>query len=579
MKTKLSFMEKKFFTMLGGGTIGSILASLLVIIDAIIAGIFIGENAVAGVNLITPVYSLAAFLGMIVSEGIPILFSRAIGNFDKKEADNLFGLGLISTILSGVVMFVLLYALGDKYIGFYNASPEVNAEAASYLFWMQFVILLLPSAILLYEMIYVDGDETITAIAGIAEAVSNIGVSIILSNRIGIAGLGIGSLTGRIVFLIITFFHFGRKTNNLSPNLFFSFKKLFESARYSVIDAGTYLFLAIYSAFINKYLLSRFGTGMISVIAIMSLVKEVGLSFDGIGKTITPFISTYLSEECYDGVKKIWKLAGKTAIAEGVLAVIGLLLAAPYLPRILGFGGDANEIVAINGGRILSISMPFICLLYLISSYYLLIDRIAMGTIACAMRDVALAIPLIYILGSSFGIYGVFWGDALATMAGYFLTKLYVIIRYGKKAWPLLLEDKISKTKGMLFELSVDPEDIIETRNNLEKVLIDEGFVRRDVMRFILLFEEIFMYIYDNNPNTEVSAECELIIKNEDVRLIGRDNGKVLNLNDKDMLPDSFRSYALSQFIANRNVGAVNLTALSFNRNMFEMTLEKQKSV
>ncbi len=575
MKKRLSFIEKKFFLMLGGGTINCMLASLLVIIDAVIAGIFVGENAVAGVNLITPVYSLAAFLGMIISEGIPILFLRAIGNFDKKEADNCFGMGLFATILSGIVMFVLLFTLGDAYIEGYHASAEVNLEAARYLFWMQFVILLFPPVILINEMVYADGDETIATIAGIAEATSNLVLSVVLCMNIGIAGLGIGSLVGRLVSLFISLFHFGRKTNNLRPNLHFSFKLLLASARYGAIDAGTYLFLAIYSAFINKYLLSEFGTGMISVIAILVLVKEAGLSFDGIGEAITPFISTYLSEDCYTGVKKIWNLARKTALFEGFIGMIVLFALAPFLPEILGFGRDVSKSIAIDGGRIMSFSLPFVCLLYLITSYYRLIDRIALGTAICALRDVALVVPLVYILGENFGIYGVFWGVILSTALAYFFTQLYVMIRYGKKAWPLLLNESREGTKEMLCEFFVSPKEVIETRDELEMFLLDEGFVKRDVLRFIRLFEESFMLVYDNNHDTEVSAECEVVIKDERVRLIGRDNGKITNIYDQDMAPTSFRVYILSQFIAHRNVGTVYLSTLSFNRNMFEMTLQK----
>ena len=316
---------------------------------------------------------------------------------------------------------------------------------------------------------------------------------------------------------------------------------------------------------------------MISVIAILVLVKELGLSFDGIGATINPFMNTYLSEECYDGVKKIWKLAEKTAIIEGAIGMIVLVLIAPVLPGVLGFSSGGNELAAISGTRILSLSLPFVCLLYLITSYYLLIDRIVLGTIICAMRDVVLAIPLIFILGEFFGIYGVFWGAALSAAAAYFLTRLYIRLRYGKKDWPLLLEDKIRETNGMLFELSVTPEEIVKARDDLEKALMDEGFVRRDVMRFVRLFEESFMLVYDNNPGSEVSAECEIIIKNENVRLIGRDNGKVTTASEEDMDLDSLRTYSLSQLIAYRNVGTAYLKALSFNRNMFEMTLGREK--
>ena len=76
-------MVRKFDTMLLGGTLTMMVVSVLLMSDSVIAGIFIGSNAAAGVNLVTPIYSISAFFGSIFSLGVPIRYSLKMGQFDK----------------------------------------------------------------------------------------------------------------------------------------------------------------------------------------------------------------------------------------------------------------------------------------------------------------------------------------------------------------------------------------------------------------------------------------------------------------------------------------------------------------
>lgn len=56
--------------------------------DQVIAGFTIGSDAVAGITLVIPLYSLSAFLGSVLSIGVPILYSTEMGKFNKDRADN-----------------------------------------------------------------------------------------------------------------------------------------------------------------------------------------------------------------------------------------------------------------------------------------------------------------------------------------------------------------------------------------------------------------------------------------------------------------------------------------------------------
>ena len=78
--------------MLPGGTLTYMVVSVLLMSDSVIAGAVVGPDAVAGVTLVTPLYSLAAFFGSIISLGVPIIYANEMGKFNKERADQVFGL-------------------------------------------------------------------------------------------------------------------------------------------------------------------------------------------------------------------------------------------------------------------------------------------------------------------------------------------------------------------------------------------------------------------------------------------------------------------------------------------------------
>ena len=62
---KKTLMSEKFRSMLLVGTITRIVAILLFIADSIIGGRILGEDALAGISLVSPLFSGAIFISMI----------------------------------------------------------------------------------------------------------------------------------------------------------------------------------------------------------------------------------------------------------------------------------------------------------------------------------------------------------------------------------------------------------------------------------------------------------------------------------------------------------------------------------
>ena len=563
-------MVRKFDTMLLGGTLTMMVVSVLLMSDSVIAGIFIGSNAAAGVNLVTPIYSISAFFGSIFSLGVPIRYSLKMGQFDKKEADRVFGTGLLMSVSIGVILFILASIFGDAFIRGCRPSAQALEQARGYLFWMRFTILFLPLDMLMAEMVYNDGDDRVSVIANCVQGIGNLTFSLILSRKMGIAGIGLASCLFTFLSLAVLFIHFLRKSNSLKLNFYFSLKVLFDIVHYSAIDASTYLWLGAGNALLNRFVCTHFGTDYLILVSVITLCREFQLVFDGIGEAITPIISVYLGEDCFPGVRTIYSRARRTAVFEGGMLILLMYVAAPAVPVLLGIKNVKIMKLAVAGLRIVSLGSVFTSLLYLSTSYYLLLDRIALGLGVSALRDVAVAVPAALVFGLAFGIHGLFAGFAAAAFLAWVISSLFLRVRFGSDA-PLLLKSREKGKEAMLYSLDVRTDSVLETRDRLGEDLEKLGFDERSVMRSQLVFEELFMLIYEKNPGRNIQAECAVVIEGGRIRMISRDTGCKVDLSDPDMEIDSLRSYVISSVTNQISSQKHHLVTMSFNRNMIEL--------
>ena len=86
----------------------------------------------------------------------------------------------------------------------------------------------------------------------------------------------------------------------------------------------------------------------------------------------------------------------------------------------------------------------------------------------------------------------------------------------------------------------------------------------------MLIFEELFMSVYEANPGKTVLAECAVEI-GESIRMITKDDGKIVDLTDTDRNVGSLRTYTVSNLLAAHTARRVHLMALSYNRNALEI--------
>ena len=127
-----TFCKNKFNSMLISGTFTMAVLYLMMLSDSIIAGHFIGEKGIAAINAITPITGISTFFGCMVSTGSSIVYSQDIGAMRKKHADQIYGQGLIVTIVIGIISAVILYFVRDLYFSMSGVAGEIYDRALEY---------------------------------------------------------------------------------------------------------------------------------------------------------------------------------------------------------------------------------------------------------------------------------------------------------------------------------------------------------------------------------------------------------------------------------------------------------------
>ncbi len=566
-----SFLKRKFFGHFASATLNLIIVPVLLLLDSVVAGLIVGEDAVAGISLVTPAYSLAAFFGGLLSIGVPILYGRAMGVFDKTAAIQYFRLGLTASMAVGFFLFISFVLLGNVYLEFFEASPEVLSEAKPYFFWLKLDILLMPLFMFMSEMVFVDGDDAICFISGIVQLVVNIALSIGLAFVFGVEGIGLASFFSSALGLFIIWMHFLKKSNSLKFGFYFSLRKLLEMSKFSTVDSCSYLFFAIFAFTIENFITFAYGSEMLIVATVILFVLEVQIVFDGVGEAFSPLMNVYLGEGSFEAAKKCDRLAKKTAIVEGLALSIIVFWVAPLIVKVYGIENPETVECAINGLRIIALGLAGVSFLYEISSYYLLVGKIALAFCICGLRDLLVAAPLLIVLGYAFGIYGLFVAIAIAPFLGCVLSELFVYFRYGKENYPLLLADRERESNYRFYELKINPHSVIEMQKKVEQYLQENNIEKKVIARVKLLVEELFMLVYEKNSGKPVYGECTVFVNAEDIRIITKDDGVLFDISRDDVVTKSIAEYIVSSYMEQLKNDKKYLKTMSYNRNTFKV--------
>ncbi len=562
----MKFSSQKFYSLLLSSCIDMVIAVIMTLSDTLVAGYFLGENAVSAVGVITPVFSFTISVSVLFSSGLSVCYNYEMGKFNKEKAHKFFGLGVILASFIGIVMFAAAFFGNEFYIQSINPAGEVRALAKEYYTFYPFILLIYPIYTVLCEMVYGDGDEKSFTVSSLLYVGTNLIASILLCKSVGLRGISLGSFIGLGIAILALLPHFFKKSSSLRFKWYISLKDTFSMMKYGSNDAVQFLCLSLLQLVFTRFVIVRFGSELLAVVSVVVGVIDLTVMFDGIGQAMNPICSVYLGEGNSIGVRSVMQTAKKAAIIMGALFSVLILVFAPFIPGI--FGIDNPDLIAksIVGVRIVGATLAFASLKYLFATYYCLIDKVwlsvAMTAISDTIAPILIGMPLAYAIGMP----GIWVGLAIAPIAALLLPYFLSKSKQNGKTDMLMLTQR-SGQEIVSLDIELSKENIIRLRENVEKVLSERGVCQKTVLRVMLIIEETFTLIMEKNSPKKVYAECTVIIDDR-VHLILRDSGVIFDITDSDMSVTSLQVYVLSGLMAHQR-SKKNLTTIAANRNEF----------
>ena len=562
-----SFGVSKFKSLLLAGSF-TVLASYVVrLSDAIVAGNMIGEAALAGVNLAAPVLSGISFLAGLVATGMATNYSLAMGRLDRTRAHQFFVQALWTVLIfGGALALAILFGRGAL-LSFFGADAVVSGHAADYLRWVWPVAVVECLETMLVALGYADGDSRLCALSYGVVFVSNAAVSVLaVMLGMGTGGCALGSLVSGILGVAVMAAHFLRKSNSCRFVWHFSLMDSWRIAVASFGDAAAFLCDALLFLFLNKFIISHFGSAMLPVVGVTTALWGFLEFFNGIGVAVQPIVTVYYGEGNTKSVVSVMRAAMFTSVLEGIafMAVFGLF------PRlVVGMVGLSDpELVREGCLAVRLMCGGFLALAFagLFNSYYMFIERSLLAgvvTFACY-----LILPIACVATCSlWGVRGAWCGLGIGPFAGCAISSLFVIAIGGLRRYPLML-DRSREDRLHVFGLALNDLEIVDVSRKVAGMLVRDGAKEAMVMRVSLMTEEVLMAVKDRNAGRRVIGEAVLDLT-DGVTLTLRDDGEIFDITDADAQISSLRSFLVAS-VMERHAGRVNLVTTGFNRNVFK---------
>lgn len=407
-----------FFKYLIPSLVGMLLMAVNIVVDGIMVGNRLGEVALAGVGISSPVYTLFVAMSLWIGIGGATLYSHAIGMEKPNRAQFIFTFSIIFIGIFTVVIGVIAFIFQEQLTYLLGANEETYPYAKDYL-----KVMLLFGFVFTIEnalSIFVRNDQNpnLAMIGLIVTAVTNIGINyfFLYVLDLGLDAVAAGIIISSFLGVLVMSTHFFRKNNRLRLVRIHFDRSLFKK----MISIGFPSFLSelgisVFTIAFNVTLARLAGTVGVAAFSVLNYVHSVMLmTFLGMGSAVQPLVSYYHGAKATERTKKTIKVAIYVAVVAGLIVfTIGQV----WTNQIVAIFGDFSpEIVAmsVTGIRLFFVAYLFMGINFVMMSYFQSIAQIRMAIWITASREIIFMMIFILVLPLFLGINGVWISVPLA---------------------------------------------------------------------------------------------------------------------------------------------------------------------
>lgn len=380
-------------------------------VDTIAVGQSEGPAGTAAMAVITPIFGILVFFGILFGIGGSVLMNNAKGEGNEEKGNAYFTTALILVVGFTVVTWVLFARFSKPILFFFGATQGTLPLVMRYVQWLIRCWPIFIFSTFIGAFVRNDNAPGLVMAGVISGGCFNIFGDwfFVFPLGMGMEGAAIATVLGTTLQCLIICSHLFRKCCGLKLAKPFrmgkAIRKIFViGIGASLLDLGT----VVLSTIINNQIL-RYGSEVeLAIYGVMTTIAAlVQAMYCGVGQAIQPLVSANFGGRQYGRVRQFLKMSVVTVLIMGVLFMV---LAEGLPVPIVQLFMDATPVVLAAAPS----SMRLYSLLYLflgftvLSTYYLqsvMRDRASMAI--GILRSLVVSGLLLYLLPLFWGINGV----------------------------------------------------------------------------------------------------------------------------------------------------------------------------
>lgn len=418
-----------FFRCAVPAVITSVFGALYSVVDGIFVGRYLGEDALAAINLIMPVIMIVEAVSNMIATGASVNMSMLLGQKRQEEASGVFSFSVKFIVAFSCIISALGFFFARQFIVLIapGATEEAIRLSTEYLRVYSVFGPLIPIYFALDNYLRVCGRERLSMFIGIFTQALNVILDFILiavlhkGVREAAAASCVSIVLGSVWMLVL---FMGKRMDvyytkkNIPISLFLRIAANGASEFFSTIS------MSVMSVIMNLFLLKYGGTTAVAAFSIVMYVDSiVGMLNFGICDSLQPAISYCYGAVLMSRMKAIFKRVLIAMVITSVFAFLFMLLAGPYVaPVFIKPGDDELLRVSLTAIRIFSFSYLAGWIDMCFSSYFTALDRPVRSLIVSFFGTLFFPVLFLFVLTKIWGLNGVWLMSCAAAIASGILT-------------------------------------------------------------------------------------------------------------------------------------------------------------
>lgn len=414
--------------------------SAYTIVDGIFVANLVGEDALAAVNIVWPVFNVVMAIGLMFATGGTAIMGRLMGEKKEAMARSFLSLLYLVAIGLGILLTTLIQLFPHHIVLFLGVETDLSPYAMAYLQSLGWFVISSFLQIFVQSFFVLAGRPSLGFFTCFVGGISNMILDYFLISphwlNLGITGAGIATGVGFSVPAVAGLLYF---STNRRGSLYFSTPKFYgkmlgQGMFNGLSELVSQLSTAITTLIFNLILLHLAGKAGVASITIILYVQlmQTALYF-GYSIGVAPIISYKYGARDFEGLQQVLQISLRFIGVVSLVVIAFSLLFDDFAVGIFISPTSSTFSMAKEGLRLFSISYLFMGINVFMSSMFTALSNGAVSATLSFTRTLVFLLPALLLLPQFWGLPGVWLAVPLAELLAFILS--WFCYRRYKQEW------------------------------------------------------------------------------------------------------------------------------------------------